>query len=228
MRPFRGYSVANYPLRYTDPTGHWTFEEDPESSTPVQTLTPPTDEERIAAARAYRPSAPTMALPVEGSVTGPFGGHGSEYPAYNYKDKDGNLVPYYHPGQDRHADVGTPVRATKDGIVVAAGDFKKGYGWGVVIRHPGEGGAYTMNYHMQAESLFVSPGNVVLAGDPIGLSGDTPQPDTDAHLHWEIVQAGALTWDKDGMFHYPAGYYPLSKADLYATRISPSDWFKAK
>ena len=114
--------VLNNPLRYTDPSGHWTFEEDPESSTPVRTLTPPTDKERIALARAYRPSAPTMASPVAGEsspdISGPFGAFptGDRYTAY--KDKNGN--PYCHPGLDYGVGVGTDLQATKDGIVVAA------------------------------------------------------------------------------------------------------------
>ncbi|MEM3555034.1 MAG: RHS repeat-associated core domain-containing protein, partial [Candidatus Micrarchaeaceae archaeon] len=223
--------VRNNPLRSTDPTGHWTFEEDPENSTPL--VDPPyttvVKRKRIAATRSGK-SVPAKDFPIHESapaVTGPYGAYGgdeeNDYSAYYYTTKEGKNVPYCHPGLDIGVGEGTKLYATRDGIVVAAGDFGKGYGYGVIIWHPEEQ-AYTAYYHMQKDSLKVGLGDVVLAGDEIGSSGDTGSGA--AHLHFEIIRKDALTVDREkGTFSYKEGYYTTSQKALQKTRVSPVEWF---
>jgi len=97
---------------------------------------------------------------------------------------------WYHPGIDITNDLGTPIVASNNGVVsnVIAGTWDGGYGNNVYI----DGGdGYTTHYaHMS--SIYVSPGQSVVAGKTvIGTVGSTGRS-TGPHLHFEIRQNGAL------------------------------------
>ena len=66
--------------------------------------------------------------------------------------------------------------------------------WGnaVRIRHPG--GFTSWYFHLQANSVSVNVGDVVEAGQPIALSGNTGRS-TEPHLHFQ-VQADSLDWGR--------------------------------
>ncbi|MEU2515352.1 M23 family metallopeptidase [Streptomyces syringium] len=85
-----------------------------------------------------------------------------------------------HTGQDFAVPTGTPVRSVGAGTVVSAGCGGP-FGISLVIRHAD--GWYSQYAHLSAS--FVAPGEPVLAGQWIGLSGTTGNS-TGPHLHFEI------------------------------------------
>ncbi|MFI8939222.1 peptidoglycan DD-metalloendopeptidase family protein [Streptomyces syringium] len=85
-----------------------------------------------------------------------------------------------HTGQDFAVPTGTPVRSVGAGTVVSAGCGGP-FGISLVIRH--SGGWYSQYAHLSAS--FVAPGDQVLPGQWIGLSGTTGNS-TGPHLHFEI------------------------------------------
>lgn len=86
----------------------------------------------------------------------------------------------YHSGIDIPAPSGTPIKATKNGIVISSG-WNGGYGNCVVIQH--SDGGKTLYAHMK--SIYVSVNQEVSQGDVIGGVGTTGNS-TGNHLHFEI------------------------------------------
>ncbi len=85
-----------------------------------------------------------------------------------------------HYGIDYGIPTGSEVRACGQGKVVLA-ESRITTGWSVCIEHlPG---LYSLYYHMS--ELKVGVGDMVKAGDLIGLSGATGLA-TGPHLHWEV------------------------------------------
>ncbi|HET6412288.1 MAG TPA: M23 family metallopeptidase [Anaeromyxobacter sp.] len=89
-----------------------------------------------------------------------------------------------HDGVDLSAPVGTPIRATRDGIVRAAGP-RAGYGLAVEVDH----GSGLTTLYGHASELLVSPGQLVRAGQPIARVGSTGRS-TGPHLHFEVRMGG--------------------------------------
>ena len=89
-----------------------------------------------------------------------------------------------HPGIDIAVPMGTPIRAAGGGTVADAGDDPE-YGHFILITHPD--GYQSMYGH--ASRVLVLPGQVVAAGEVIGLSGSTGRS-TAPHLHFEIRRGG--------------------------------------
>lgn len=89
-----------------------------------------------------------------------------------------------HQGVDLSLPTGTPLYATFDGMVRIS-SVLGGYGHLVVIRH--NNGLETFYGHMSRRDVNV--GDVVRAGDLIGLSGNTGRS-TGPHLHYEIRYEG--------------------------------------
>jgi len=104
--------------------------------------------------------------PVNGKVVSEFGGKA-----------DG----LHNDGINIAAPLGTPVRATENGVVVYAGNELRGFGNLLLIRHAdGWVSAYAHN-----ESLLVTRGETVKRGQTIarvGASGNVPSP----QLHFEL------------------------------------------
>ncbi len=97
-----------------------------------------------------------------------------------YKYTSGKEVTGLHYGTDYGIPTGSEVRACADGRVVMA-EMRISTGWTVVIEHlPG---LYSLYYHQN--ELKVKEGDMVKAGDLIGLSGMTGLA-TGPHLHWEM------------------------------------------
>ena len=86
----------------------------------------------------------------------------------------------YHNGVDFGVPYGTPIAASKSGVVTYA-DWINGYGNSVIIDHGG--GVTTLYGH--ADSLNVSVGQQVSRGETIAFVGSTGQS-TGPHLHFEI------------------------------------------
>lgn len=93
----------------------------------------------------------------------------------------------FHPGLDISADHGTPVHATADGLVSAAG-WSGNYGNLVVVDHGF--GIQTRYGHLSKFSARA--GQRVRRGDIIGHVGSTGRS-TSPHLHYEILTNGRLT-----------------------------------
>jgi murein DD-endopeptidase MepM/ murein hydrolase activator NlpD len=87
----------------------------------------------------------------------------------------------FHQGVDIANDIGTPIKATADGVVNFAEFDRGGYGNLVVINH---GNGYMTRFgHML--KFVVSPGQHVKKGQIIGYLGTTGRS-TAPHVHYEI------------------------------------------
>ena len=85
-----------------------------------------------------------------------------------------------HYGLDVKVQRGDTIRAAFDGKVRYVSYQRRGYGNYVVIRHPN--GLETLYAHLTKK--MVDENEVVKAGDPIGLGGNTGRS-TGTHLHFE-------------------------------------------
>lgn len=90
-----------------------------------------------------------------------------------------------HYGLDIKVDRGDTIRAAFDGKVRYCSYQRRGYGYYVVIRHPN--GLETLYAHLTKR--LVDENEVVKAGDPIGLGGNTGRS-TGTHLHFETRLLG--------------------------------------
>ena len=90
-----------------------------------------------------------------------------------------------HYGLDIKVERGDTIRAAFDGKVRYVSYQRRGYGHYVVIRHPN--GLETLYAHLHAK--LVAENEVVKAGDPIGLGGNTGRS-TGPHLHFETRLLG--------------------------------------
>ena len=90
-----------------------------------------------------------------------------------------------HYGIDLKLQVGDTVRAAFSGKIRITKFDRRGYGYYVVTRHPN--GMETVYGHLS--KFLVKPDQVVKAGDPIALGGNTGRS-TGAHLHFETRYMG--------------------------------------
>lgn len=123
-----------------------------------------------------------------------------------------------HEGVDISADLGVPVIAVADGVVVEAGT-KGGYGRFVAVRHAER--LTTYYAHLGSIGADVKPGMAVKGGDPIGRIGSTGTS-TGPHLHFEIRDAQKRPLDPSmflGKAFAEAGDLPLDKAKRYSGRV---------
>jgi murein DD-endopeptidase MepM/ murein hydrolase activator NlpD len=144
------------------------------------------ERDKIAALRTVRTpvrywSYPLL-RPVDAAVTSYFGSRRS----YGYGFGS------YHAGTDFDGEIGTPIVAPADGVVLLAEPLVvRGnailidHGWGIISGY----------WHLSR--IGVAPGQVVAQGQQIGLMGNTGLS-TGAHLHWELwvngVAVNGLTW----------------------------------
>lgn len=91
----------------------------------------------------------------------------------------------YHYGIDLKVQIGDEILAAFDGKVRVTRFDRRGYGYYVVIRH--SNGLETVYGHLS--KIKVSPGQIVNAGDCIGLGGNTGRS-TGPHLHFETRYLG--------------------------------------
>lgn len=114
------------------------------------------------------------------------------------------IVPYgstaagFHSGLDLAAALGTPVRAVAAGEVVFAGTDPT-YGNLVVVNHPGK--RQTRYAHL--DRIDVGVGGRVAAGEELGVTGTTGQPDAkEPHLHFEVRFNTPQGWiSQDPLLH---------------------------
>ncbi|MDD4980213.1 MAG: M23 family metallopeptidase [Candidatus Omnitrophica bacterium] len=93
-----------------------------------------------------------------------------------------------HEGIDLYAEVGTPVLASRSGVVVAARK-SKGMGNFVIVRHNSR--IITIYGHLSKifvrRNEFVSQGEVI---GSVGKTGNANSPDIKPHLHFEVRKNG--------------------------------------
>jgi murein DD-endopeptidase MepM/ murein hydrolase activator NlpD len=90
----------------------------------------------------------------------------------------------FHHGIDIAVPVGTPVRATRKGRVVFAGD-RRGYGSTVIVEHAN--GDRTLYGHNAL--VRVHPGELVASGAIVAFSGNSGRS-TGPHVHFEQMPSG--------------------------------------
>lgn len=113
--------------------------------------------------------------------------------SYGYRQNRGRL----HLGIDVKVKTGDTIRAAFDGKVRVSRYERRGYGHYLVIRHPN--GLETVYGHLSKK--LVSENDIVHAGDPIGLGGNTGRS-TGSHLHFETrILGNAINPAK--MFDFP-------------------------
>ena len=100
----------------------------------------------------------------------------------------------FHSGLDFCGQVGSPITATADGVVIFTGMLTV-HGNTTIIDHGW--GIYSMYCHQSV--INVQTGQLVKAGDLIGRVGETGRV-TGPHLHWEVwangIQVDPLDWLK--------------------------------
>lgn len=111
-------------------------------------------------------------LPVDGKLGSPFG-------SVRTYTNDGKVR--RHTGDDLRAPARTPVLASANGRVVFARSLDI-HGNTVIIDH----GWGVFSEYAHLSEIYVVPGQFVLQGEVIGLSGDTGRS-AGPHLHWEIA-----------------------------------------
>lgn len=119
-----------------------------------------------------------------------------------------------------NTDLGDPIHAAADGLVLYAGEPSSGWGKTVVLAHrsPTEGLLHTMYAHL--DRIDVPVGGLVARGARIGTNG-TGNGNYPAHLHWELRASGHI--DIGGGY----GDNPLNRIDPTAAvlrlRGAPAD-----
>lgn len=127
--------------------------------------------QRRAAGIVGTTSAPgTLAWPVSGTITSPFG--------YRRNPFGGGME--FHQGLDIAAPMGTTITAAAAGTVISAGWYG-GYGNYILIDH---GGGMATGYG-HCSQIFVSVGQQVQKGQAIGAVGSTGYS-TGPHVHFEV------------------------------------------
>lgn len=108
----------------------------------------------------------------------------------------------FHSGVDLQASVGTPVRASADGVIIHA-EWMGRYGKAVVVDH----GNGMQTWYAHLSRFYGVPGQEIRQGQIIGYSGTTGRV-TGPHLHYEVRVGGT-----------PINPYPyLTKTSLLAVR----------
>ncbi|WP_436775439.1 peptidoglycan DD-metalloendopeptidase family protein [Yinghuangia sp. YIM S09857] len=93
-----------------------------------------------------------------------------------------------HSGTDFGAAEGTPVRAAREGTVIAAG-YNAAYGYRVVVSHGQVGGVALTTTYNHLSRIDVGEGERLRRGGTVGLVGNTGYS-TGAHLHFEVLVDG--------------------------------------
>lgn len=119
-----------------------------------------------------RPSPSRNFLPVQGTISNPYGKRNSGYAAG------------YHTGLDIAARTGAPIRSAGSGVVIHAGWYGS-YGYTVKVRH--SDGSVGLYAHMSRVGVKV--GQRIDFGMYLGAVGSSGNS-TGPHLHWEVRKPG--------------------------------------
>ncbi len=135
---------------------------------------------------------------------------------FGYRPRRGRV----HNGLDVKVLVGDTIRAAFDGKVRVADYQRKGYGHYLVIRHPN--GLETVYGHLSKK--LVDENQVVHAGDPIALGGNTGRS-TGSHLHFETRIAGQAI-NPALLFDFPS-HKAVTDCYMYIVKSAP-EYYKVR
>lgn len=116
-----------------------------------------------------------------------------------YRVNQGNCSGFGHSGfwsygYDFEMPIGTVVKAARDGVVVhtqdGAMDGDRNNTNLITVEH--DDGTVALYSHLTLNGVQVTIGQTVLAGDTIGLSGDTGNTGGLPHLHFSLHPCGSL------------------------------------
>ena len=132
---------------------------------------------------------------------------------YGYRPRFGRM----HKGIDLRAAIGDTVRAAFSGKVRLTKYERGGYGFYVIVRH--DNGLETVYGHLSR--FLVKPEQVVKAGQPIALSGNTGGS-TGPHLHFETRFMGYAI-NPEAIFDFEnrtthTDYYTFTKSNYTESR----------
>jgi murein DD-endopeptidase MepM/ murein hydrolase activator NlpD len=152
--------------------------------------------------RAYRRfqlenSQPSI-WPVDGRLMGAFGERTDPFSGEGA----------FHKGVDITAPIGTPIRATADGIVTFA-EMENGFGRLVKINH----GNGVETYYAHLSRFYVQPGQDIRRGELIGAVGTSGRV-TAPHLHYEVHLRGVAV----------NPYRYLAKTSLFQQPVAHTDF----
>jgi murein DD-endopeptidase MepM/ murein hydrolase activator NlpD len=152
--------------------------------------------------RAYRrfqlENAQPSVWPVDGRLMGAFGERTDPFSGEGA----------FHKGVDITAPVGTPIRATADGIVVFA-EMENGFGRLVRINH----GNGVETYYAHLSRFYVQAGQDVRRGELIGAVGTSGRV-TAPHLHYEVHLRGVAV----------NPYRYLAKTSIFQQPVARTDF----
>lgn len=142
----------------------------------------------------------TVNVPSTPTALGPL--FGMKAPAGKGAARSGTTTLMMHDGVDFAAELGSPIQAAGDGVVIGA-ERKGGYGNWIEIEHdtPSSGPLdgfkrptklMTVYGHLSAFAPGIAPGTRVNQGDVIGYVGSTGRS-TGPHLHFELLNNGKAT-----------------------------------
>lgn len=124
----------------------------------------------------------------------------------------------FHYGIDIGVHYGDTIRSTFSGRVRMVSYDRRGYGRYIVIRH--DNGLETLSGHLSR--TIVHEGDIVRAGQPIGLGGNTGRS-TGPHLHYEVRFLGnafcptkLIDFETAQIKAEDTGSYLLTKTDTYS------------
>ncbi|OHA16879.1 MAG: hypothetical protein A3C79_00940 [Candidatus Taylorbacteria bacterium RIFCSPHIGHO2_02_FULL_45_28] len=128
-----------------------------------------------------------------------------------------------HPGIDFAAPIGTPVKASLSGVIVASGDMDqsgggrcRAYGKWIMIKH--NNGLSTLYAHLSL--IGVVKNQAVITGDIIGYSGNTGAT-TGPHLHLGVYATEGVRITNLSSSSYCSGVlYPLADPKAYLNPLS--------
>lgn len=126
-------------------------------------------------------TAPALQFPFQGTypIEQPFG------PTTNTFEPSYGGYPHFHTGIDYGVPMSTPIDAANPGTIEVPAYDASGYG--NYIEDVGTNGITTLYGHLS--QILVKTGEVVTAGEEIGLSGSTGNS-TGPHLHFGVLDNG--------------------------------------
>ncbi len=143
---------------------------------------------RACAGQAAPPGSSLKGLVPENAFVFPLGGAWQLSSGYGWRADPFGGAEEFHKGADLACAEGTPVLAAMDGVVLSA---RRSDSYGNAVRLCHADSTETLYAHLQY--IYVRPGELVEAGQPIGTAGQTGRA-TGPHLHFELYRR-ALRYD---------------------------------